>query len=163
MMDMTFESRLQQQALLKGDDVLERHMDRAIERSVQEMARSARGYAPKAFSTLTQSIRVRRPNSLEGIVAPGVDYAQIVEEGTLKNPGFPPIDSIEDWIKVKGIIPNDPSMDTRDLAYVMARSIALKGTPAQEFMQPAFDDNKDRAERRLQRALDSAIQEIGPN
>ena len=161
MMELTFNGKVLQQALLQGADVLVRYMDKAIDRTVQEMARAARRNAPKAFSTLTQSIRPLRPNRLEGIVAPGVDYAQLVEEGTGSNPGFPPTDTIEDWIKVKNITPNDPSMSTRDLAYVMARSIALKGTPAQPFMQPAFDDNKARAERRFNKALRDAIKEIG--
>lgn len=82
-----------------------------------------------------------------------------MEEGTGPG-GWPSDQSMVDWISVKGITPNDPSMNEWDLAFLFARSIALHGTPKQPFMQPAFDINKGRAERRMDQAIELAIREI---
>lgn len=61
------------------------------------------------------------------------DYWKYVEYG--RGPGKqPPIDKIEEWIRVKPIIPNPINgkiPDTRQLAYLIARKIGREGTPAQ--------------------------------
>lgn len=154
---------IQNQALLKaierGPRVLEKHMRLAVLRSIMEMARDARSFAAKAFNYLTNSIIQRQPSPLVGEVVAGMDYARMVEEGTDPG-GWPPEQAMVDWIRVKRIEPNDPSMDERDLAFVMARSIAMKGTPTQPYMQPAFDNNKARAEMRCNAAVDAALREM---
>jgi hypothetical protein len=147
------------QALSQGPAVLRKHMHNAVLRSVMEIARSARRYAPKGFSTLTQSISQRMVDALTGEVAPHVDYARMVEEGTGPG-GWPSDEALVRWIRVKGITPNDPSMDERDLAFVFARSIALHGTPKQPYMQPALQENKARAERRIDQAINQALKEL---
>lgn len=62
------------------------------------------------------------------------DYWKYVEYG--RGPGKqPPIDKIEEWIRVKPIIPNPINNripDTRQLAYLIARKIGREGTPAQK-------------------------------
>lgn len=46
-----------------------------------------------------------------------------------RKPGrFPPIDSILDWIRIKGIIANDGVTNDRSLAFLFARKIAREGT-----------------------------------
>ena len=147
------------QALQQSPDLLTKNLNLAVLRTVQEMASSARGYAPKAESTLTKSINARMVSQLEGQVAPHVDYAQMVEEGTGPG-GWPSDQSVVDWIRVKGITPNDPGMDEWDLAFLFARSIALHGTPAQPFLQPAFNINKGRGERRMDQAIAQTIKEM---
>lgn len=61
------------------------------------------------------------------------DYWKYVEYG--RAPGKqPPIDAIEEWVRVKPIIPDPISgkiPDTRQLAYLIARRIGREGTPAQ--------------------------------
>lgn len=61
------------------------------------------------------------------------DYWKYVEYG--RGPGKqPPIDKIEEWVRVKPIIPdpiNGKIPDTRQLAYLIARKIGREGTPAQ--------------------------------
>ena len=152
-------------ALLRMPHQLEKNMDRAIERIVQEMARDARRNAPKAASTLVQSIHVERPSPLEGIVAPSVHYAQMVEEGTgLQGPFgkasgvMPPVQNILDWIETgSGVSANDPSYDNEDLAWAIARSIAKHGTAPQPFMAPALESNRTRAERRINQAIEKTL------
>jgi hypothetical protein len=138
---------------------LGRNMRRAISRSLQEMARDARRNAPKGHSTLTNSINVAMVDDFEGTAGPHVDYARMVEEETGAG-GFPPQQSLLDWIKVKHIEPNDPQMSQEDLAFVIARSIAARGTEAQPYLQPAFDDNKARAEQRISDAIDQTLRDI---
>jgi len=148
------------QALSQGPELLKKHVQQAVLRSVMEIARDARRNAPKAYSTLTHSIIQRMVDPLTGEVVAGVDYAQMVEEGT--GPGGWPSDrTMLDWIHAKHIEPRDPTMDQQDLAFVMARSIALRGTPAQPYLKPALQSNKAKAERRINRAINAALKEMG--
>ncbi len=156
---LTVQTRSLVQAMQKGPALLEQHMRRAVLRTVMEISRDARQKAPKAFSTLTHAIKHRMPQPLVGEVVAGVDYAQMVEEGTGSG-GYPGVQVMTDWIRVKNITPNDPTMDQRDLAFVMARSVAMKGIPAQPYMQPALDGNKAQAERRIGQAIDNALREM---
>ncbi len=153
---LTIDSAKAAAAFAQSPAILEKHLGKAISRIVNEIARSARRKAPKAFSTLTQSIRPQVLSPLEGTVAPGVDYARAVEEGTGPG-GFPSEQSMLDWIRVRRIVPDDPGMDETDLAYVIARSIAQRGTPKQPYLQPALDDNQRKAERRADAAIDAAL------
>lgn len=166
-MELRIDSAELQQALSKGPAVLSKHMDRAIGRIVLQMANDARQGAPKAFSQLTNSILTSQPSALEGRVEVAAEHGLYVEQGTgrqragggaYRSP--PPAPSIEDWIKIVGIEPNDPSMSSEDLSFLIARSIATKGTPPRPFLQPAFDNNKADAERRMNAAIDAALAEI---
>lgn len=159
-LELTVESRNLQRAMLASPQILGKHLTRAIGRVIQEMARDAKRKAPKAFSTLVNSVGAVQPSPVEGVVFSGVDYARAVEEGRDGGGRMPPRAHIEDWIKVRRIVPDDPSMSQRDLSFVIARSIARNGTPAQPFMAPAYEDNRARAERRISDAINAALQEI---
>lgn len=135
---------------------LAQEMDLAITRIVKEMARTARRKVPKAHSTLANSIRDEKISSFEAAVVAGVNYALDVEEGTDPQ-GMPPVLAIFDWIRVKNIEPNDPTMDQSDLAFVIARSIAHAGTPAQPYAAPALEAHRAGAEQRISRAIDIAL------
>ena len=107
------------------------HVDPVLARGAQKIARSAKSGAPKAFSTLTNSIRAEKLSELVHQIVAGTNYARAVEEGT--GPGvFPSIQSIRDWMQVKGI-----SGD----AGAIAKSIAKKGTPAKPYMGPSYDEH----------------------
>jgi hypothetical protein len=147
------------QALQKSPEVLTRHLRLAVLRILMEIARQARSSAPKAFSTLTYSINQRMIDDLSGEVRPHVDYARMVEEGTGPG-GFPPEQSIVRWIAVKGITPRDPAMSVEDLAYAIARSIALHGTQKQPYLMPAANEKKARANVLFNKAVDDSLQEM---
>ncbi|MBA1332067.1 hypothetical protein QQ73_13395, partial [Candidatus Endoriftia persephone str. Guaymas] len=152
------------QALRQYPELLKHHMELAVLRSVKEIARDARRNAPKAYNTLTHSITQRSLYWLNGAVVgevvAGMDYAQMVEEGT--GPGGWPSDrTMLDWIHAKHIEPHDATMDEWDLAFLLARSIALHGTPAQPYLKPALQNNKAKAERRISRAINAALKEMG--
>ena len=163
-MELIIDSDALQAAILKAPDRLEKNLKQAITRSVRETARSARSHAPKAFSTLTQSIRSKMVSPLEGLVAPGVNYAEAVEQGTgVYGPAgqasgkFAPIENIIDWVKLVGIQPTEPDMDQVDVAWLINRKIATTGTKPQPYMQPAYDENREKTERRISQAIDRAL------
>ena len=62
------------------------------------------------------------------------DYWKYVEYG--RRPGKqPPIEAIENWVRVKPIVPDsrtDKVPNTKQLAYLIARKIGREGTPAQK-------------------------------
>jgi len=161
-MNLEIDSLRLERAMARAPVTLAREMESAIGRIVQTMARAARRKAPKAHSHLVNAIGAVHASPFEGLVAAGVDYARLVEEGTgparAGVAGSPTLfDHILDWVKVKRLVPDDPAMDQRDLAFVIARAIALRGTPAQPFMGPAFDQHKAEAERRIEAAIDRAL------
>jgi hypothetical protein len=144
---------------------LTRNLRTAVQRSIVEMARTARRNAPKAFSTLTQSISFFMSlDGLEGTARPAVNYGAAVERGTGRfgpsgraSGKFPPLQPLIDWIRVKRIQPDDPAMDQEDLAWLFARAIAMRGTPKQPYMVPAFDQHKAAAAARIDRAVAATI------
>ena len=116
------------------------------------MARSAKRNAPKNTSQLTNSIKSQRIGDLHHEIIAATNYARAVEDGTEPG-GFPPIQSIVDWIKTGGITPDDPFMDVEDLAWVIARSIYKHGTPAQPYMKPAVEEHTTQLNVALRHAI----------
>lgn len=131
-----------------------------LERGGQEVAREARSNAAKAFSTLTNAIQVRMVSDTEVHVIAGTDYARAVEEGTGPG-GAPSFQSLLDWIKVKGITPNDPKMDTKDLAFLIGRKIRGTGTPARPFMSPALETKTSRLNQLLNQGVYNGLKAAG--
>lgn len=144
-----------EQVLVQVSETLRRlpdEVDRAIGRGAQEVAVEARGGAPKAFSTLAQSILVRREGQADYSVIAGARYARYVEKGTGPG-GKPPLQALRDWIRIKRIEPADPTMDREQLAHLLQRSIAKRGTRAQPFMQPALEAKLPRIRELLEQAV----------
>jgi hypothetical protein len=151
-------------ALNKAPELLNKNMGSAIQRIIQNVARTARINVPKAFSQLTNSILPVMVTPLHGEVRTGTNYAEAVERGTgIYGPSgrasgkMPPLDDLIAWINVKQIQPLDPAMDTRSLAFVIGRSIAKTGTRAQPFMGPAMEENRADAMRRANLAISQTL------
>lgn len=69
------------------------------------------------------------------------DYWKYAEYGT--SPHFPPVDAIERWITAKKIVPrayNGKVPTTRQLAYIISRSISRKGTPAKNYLSDTLSE-----------------------
>lgn len=94
---------------------------------------AARGLAPKDIGRLGGSITHTITGggaNLTSKIGPSVAYGLYVEKG--RKPGrMPPIGAIQGWANRKGINP-----------YVLARSIARKGTKPRPYMLPAFERNR---------------------
>lgn len=132
-----------QEDMQRAPGVIERHVDRGAGRGAQEVAREMKRAAPKALNTLNLSVLPSRLGWAHYQVAPRVNYADMVERGTGPG-GHPPVRSLLDWIAVKRIAPSDPNMSERDLAWAMARSIAMHGTPARPFAAPTAEQMESR-------------------
>lgn len=128
----------------------------AIWRAAEEVARAARRNAPKAFTTLTNSIRAERVTDLHYRVATGVNYARAVEEGRKagKMPGT--ANGLMEWVKQKTKLTGKP-LDRATFA--IARAIGRDGIQARPYMAPAVERQKDRIVALVQAAARRAAQE----
>jgi hypothetical protein len=108
----------------------------------------ARALAPTGVTgALVQSIQpgpiIVTDDNVEAYVGAYVEYASYIEFGT--RPHFPPVEALKDWCaKFLG--------DER-LAFVVARSIARRGTIAHPFLGPAVLANQ----AIFSRAIDAGI------
>jgi len=149
-----------QHAFEQAPKLITAALDRALSRGVIELARAARRKAPEGFGQLRQSILHRRVGEATYEVVAGTEYARHVEEGAGRG-GWPTQQRMIDWIRRKGIQPRDPDMTLEDLALVMRRSIARRGTPAQPFMAPALEESRDRLTALLNQEIGDALERIG--
>ncbi|MGI9278194.1 MAG: HK97-gp10 family putative phage morphogenesis protein [Endozoicomonas sp.] len=147
-------------ALEKAPGALFKHLKKSVSRGGSEAAREAKRRAPKAHSTLVNSIRSVRDGDLSALVAPHTDYAGFVNDGTEPG-GFPSLQAIKDWLSVKNISPRNPKHDLDDLAYMVSRSIARKGTPPQPFIDDTADKIKPRVEQLMRQAVTNSLAEVG--
>ena len=91
---------------------------------------------PKAHSELVNAITLEKLRPGEYQIEVAKDYGRSVEEGSGPG-GLAPIQSIIDWMAVRRITPSDPKMEVDELAFLIQRKIAARGTPAQPYMEPA--------------------------
>lgn len=131
-------------------------VEAALARGAMEMARTARERAPKAFTTLTNSIKADKIEPLHYVVAPHVMYAPFVERG--RKPGRQPgtANGLGEWIRQKTGL-QGKELDRR--TFVIARAIGRRGIKAQPFMHPAFEAHRDRIVSRVRAAALAAAQE----
>lgn len=86
-------------------------------------------------------------------------YWKYIENGT--RPHFPPIEPIEEWIKVKRLIPNPINgrvPTTRQFAYAIATTIARQGTQAYKPLQKTMDSQQ--ADTIIDELVDAILQTI---
>jgi len=151
--------------LRRFPDLIDKYLRPAVDHSTGIMARSAKRNAIEQGATAHQILvnsinKELSADGLEGVVRANTSYAVYVEEGT-RGGGYPPHQTVIDWLRVKHITPRTPGMTEDELAFLISRDIALNGTPAKPFMQPAFDSEKDATFARLNAAIDKVIAEIG--
>lgn len=79
--------------------------------------------------------------TIQGIVGSDVSYAPYVELGT--RPHWPPRAALEVWARRHHMN-----------VFLVQRSIGLFGTPAREYLQRAFRDNKGKIEARFNKAVE---------
>jgi HK97 gp10 family phage protein len=93
--------------------------------------------------SITPEVRSEGEN-LIGVVGSNVVYAPYQELGT--RPHFPPIAALQVWARRHGMN-----------AFVVARAISVRGTPAKHFLQNAFEDAKPRIIARFDKALKAIV------
>lgn len=163
------DTRRLQRAILETPQALDRELNRAVGRIVREGARTARRHAAKAQSNLVNSIKSKKYRRPEGEITAGAQHAHYVELGTGRfGPNGTPsgkispamVANLADWIDVKNIEPDDPSMSDADLAWLIAQSIARSGTPQQPFFAPTLDELSVRGSLLMNQAIDRALRSV---
>lgn len=70
------------------------------------------------------------------------DYWKYLEYGT--KPHFPPVDKIAEWIRIKPVLPRPNAKGKlptqKQLAFLIARSISIKGTKPTHTLQQTIDE-----------------------
>lgn len=131
----------------------------ALDRGAQEIAREARRNAPKAFTTLTNSIRAEQVGELHFFIAPGVNYAPWVEGGRMPMRKTGTQNGLLEWIRLK-VAPGASGKELDRLGYVIARAIGRRGIQPQPFMQPAFEAKRGRVVDLANAAVRDAVAQL---
>ena len=70
------------------------------------------------------------------------DYWKYLEYGT--KPHFPPVDKIAEWIRIKPVLPRPNAKGKlptqKQLVFMIARSISIKGTKPTHTLQQTIDE-----------------------
>ena len=146
-----------QRAFKEAPLVMERTLERYLDRAGLEVAREARSAAPKAFSTLVQSIRSVKTGLLKREVAPGVSYGAFVEAG--RGPGRQPgtRNGLMDWVKFRT---GAAGKELERKTFLIARGIARRGIKAQPYMQPTFEKMEPRVHALLDEGVAAGLREV---
>jgi len=167
----------QRAAASKAPEILVRHLQGAGERASQEVARAMRqrASAHDMLGTLKQSIRAVRDGEHAWTVAPGVNYARMVEEGTGPAAGraryFPRPDALMSFVRRRSALTftgTRPGSSARravaqelvDRVWALARSIHAKGTRPHPFVRPTARTMAPRVRALFEQATRSALEEI---
>ena len=144
------------EAFRRAPAVMQSAVDAKLSRGAQEVVREARSLAPKAFSTLTNSIKASQEGLLRYVVAPGVNYARSVEEGV--RPGtLPPVAALVPWVKrVLGA----SDKEARGKAFLIARAIKRRGIRTQKYMAPAAEKMESRLIQLVRQGVDQGVREV---
>lgn len=89
-----------------------------LRRGTNEGVREAKRAAPKAESTLTNSINGKQVSLSHQQIVAGAHYSAYVEKGTKKG-GWVPEQTLMDWLNVKNITPADSEMSMEELVYLI--------------------------------------------
>ncbi|WP_158117218.1 hypothetical protein [Vibrio cincinnatiensis] len=148
------------EAFRTAPDILNQYLKQGIGTAGSLVSKVAREEAPKAQSTLTHTIRSHVVGELQRMITSSLNYNSWVVQDT-GSQGMPPIQSILDWLKVKRIQPKTPKADQRDLAFMIARSIARNGTPANDFYERAADKTQDKVSEIINASVKMALKQAG--
>ena len=161
--EITFNDQGMAAALEKAPERLAWHLDLKLRRFGEELARAMKRKAPKAFTTLTNSIKVDPDGPLAYRIGPHVAYAWWVENGRPPGGKMPPINALIDWIKVKHLQPFAARMDERDLAFVIGRRMQQRGIKGQPFVTPFATDVmwRQRGDELMAEGMDAWLAELG--
>lgn len=122
----------------------QRNVKIEVDRWGKKIQADARRNAPVDTGNLRRSIKESKANNgFTSVVKVDAEYGVFVEYGTSKH--FPPTESLEGWARRK--------LGNEKLAFLVARKIFKKGTPAQPFLFPAFEKNRKKFIRAVKAVL----------
>ena len=114
-----------------------------VNRYREHISEYARG---KLYKTIDYTITSKSDSYLVTVNLEA--YWVFLEKGRRAGAPLPPVSAIENWIKVRKIIPRPVTLKSgkqrvptvQQLAYVIARSISRKGIAARPFMRETIED-----------------------
>ena len=155
------EQRTLQEALRKAPVEVSAAVDIQLARGGLETARRMREHAPKAMSTLVNSITSRREALMAYRIGPTVQYAMHQEQGVRGGGRMPPVSAISDWVRTKlGI---SDLRARRDVAWAVARKLQRDGIRARPFVRPVYEDTAwtARIEQLVRQGIDDGLRMAG--
>lgn len=140
-----------------------KRLKEVLERYGQLLVTKYQMYVPEASGKLVQSVKYElKYNETSYEVGLWLeDYWKYVEYGR-KAGKFPPLSKIEEWIRVKPVIPRpyDGKLPTeKQLAYLIGRKIAEEGIEPKNVLKRAEDEVKDEMLMSIKQAIMEDIQE----
>ena len=144
----------------RSRDIVDQEIERMLEEISQEAERRVMEKTPVgATSNLLGSTfaEVRGVPAREGVVGWNAPYGVIVEGG--RRPGrFPPIGPIELWVRRKLGVSEKKS---HSVAFLVARKIARRGTPAQKVFERVFNEMQPLFQRELDKMSERIAARLG--
>lgn len=117
-----------------------------VNESALNIQTAARKRSPVDTGRLRSSINLKiLDDGYAAEVAAEVFYAAFVEFGT--SPHFPPPNALAGWARRHGM---------KGKEFVIARGISRKGTPAQPFLFPSFEEERNKFVERLRAEMDKS-------
>lgn len=132
--------------LQQAPAIAREEMERSVEEALRLLEREIKENTPTGAhgllrGSITHKLRGQALSDglgVAGTVGSSLNYALPVELGT--RPHFPPITPLRDWVEKRlGV---DPSR-SEQVAFLIARKIAKKGTKGARMAGRALDDNAD--------------------
>jgi len=136
-------------------------VDRAAGRAALELANKARDEAPKADSTLANSIKPDKLGPADYLIGPHVQHGVYRELGTRGGGPLPPHQPILAWVRSAGGLNIKDEAEARQVAWAVQRKIARDGTPAQPYMAPAAEAMDDRAGLLINQGINAGLRAAG--
>jgi hypothetical protein len=99
---------------------------------------------------------IQRGQSITGNVSTPLAYGIVMERGRTPGSKMPPVDAIELWVRRKGIA----SVESRAVAFVIARSIAKKGIKGVFMVENAFEEGSPKSIKLFELATQKAVDKI---
>lgn len=128
-----------------------------LEPAVKEMTPvGASGGASGLADSITSEQSVG-PEGAIGMVGTAYPYAIPVELGT--KPHFPPVESLEDWVRVKWHLSEEK--EVHSAAFVLARAISRRGTPGYGMFHRTFAGKAPEIEAIFAQARDRIVAQLG--
>ena len=134
---------------------VDQYLKGELQQQLPKGAAGMGGGAGLAGSIATDEQRLA--DNVIGTVFSPLVYAWYVELGT--KPHFPPIEPLEDWVQSKlGI---DDERERRQVAFLIARKISIKGTKADGTWQRVLDAADPVLQRKGAEAVDRILDRLG--
>jgi len=131
-------------------------------RGALEIQLEAKKRVPRATEDSFKRLAIEKQSKTRFLIGSPLKYAKVLELGSGPGGGSPKDPTpILKWIREKNISPNDSEMSEDDLAYVMARSIARKGTPKQPYLEPALKAKESRVIALVREGAAKGLRQVG--